>query len=218
LEPDKKIRLPLSSTRRSQIAYTKLLQRIDPRSRSPFEWHGRLFRSGTWIHESELWPDGTYPRTPLLVEHAGAENPLRGWNRHKSDNTVVLWRYERVGSTFVEVGRVAAPAGMWAALLEPLVRDALARDGGGGMPVDLDGIRERITRVISAELDLVSDADRGRVLTLVHDELASRIAEWYPMECWAVWGHRCRLAWSEGTRLSPVAKKGLAKIPLEDDY
>lgn len=178
MDPDKKIRLPLSSTRRSQIGYTKLLQRIDPRSRSPFEWHGRLFRSGTWILESKLWPDGTYPRTPLLVEHAGADNPARGWNRHKSDNTVVLWRYERVGSTFVEVGRVAAPAGMWAALLEPLVRDALARDAGVAPAPDLDLIRLRITRFLSAELDLIGDADRGRVLTLVHDELAGRIAEW----------------------------------------
>jgi hypothetical protein len=138
-----------------------------------------LFRSGTWILESQLWPDGTYPRTPLLVEHAGAENPGHGWNRHKSDNTVVLWRYDRMVGKFIELGRVAAPGGCWASLLEPLVRDALQQDAGAIIPApDLDLIRVRITRFLSAELDLISDADRGRVLTLVHDELASRIAEW----------------------------------------
>ena len=180
MNPARKVRLPLSSTRRSQIGFTKLLQRVDPRSRSPFEWRGRLFRSGTWIEEAQLWPDGSYPRNPLLVEHAGADKPGRGHNRHKSDNTAVLWRYERVAGKFLEVGRVAAPAGMWALLLEPLVRDTLARDAGDVPAPDVDLIRDRITRFLAAEFDIIPDSDRYRILTLVHDELASRIAEWTP--------------------------------------
>ena len=71
-----------------------------------------------------------------------------------------------------------APGGLWPRLLEPLVRDALARDMPTRMEPDLEMIQERITRLLQAELDLLSDADRARVLTLVHDELGSRIAEW----------------------------------------
>jgi hypothetical protein len=173
----KKVRLPLTATRRSQVTYVKLLKRVDPRSRSPFTWQGRFFRPGTWIEETELWPDGTFPRIPLLVEQAGAEKPARGWLRHKCDETVVLWRYQRDPGTFVEVGRVAAPGGLWPLLLEPLVRSAFEQDGGGHGPEDLALIRERISRFLHAELDRVTDADRGRVLTLVHDELASGIVD-----------------------------------------
>lgn len=181
----------MSRTRRSQPTWAKLLQRVDPRSRSPFEWRGRFFQPGSWIRESALWPDGTFPRVPLLVEHAGAENPGRGWNRHQTDNTVILWRYDREHAKFAEVGRVAAPAGVWTLLLEPLVRDALTQDGGS-QPPDLALIRERITRFLQAELDRITDAERGRVLTLVHDELASRIAE-SGAESWLV-GSRSSLS------------------------
>jgi hypothetical protein len=181
LEPARKVRLPITNPKRSQLTYAKLLKRVDPRSRSPFEWHGKVCRPGSWILESELWPDGTYPRIPLIVEHAGAENPARGWNRRQSDNTVVLWRYDRVKGGFEEVGRVAAPPGrLWAHLLEPLVRDALARDMGESPTPDLDLIRDRLSRFLAAEFDIIPEADRAAVLTLVHDELAGRIAEWMP--------------------------------------
>lgn len=178
--PPKKVRLPTSAVKRSQLAYCKLLKRVDPRSHSPFEWKGRIFRSGSSILESDLWPDGTFPRKPLIVEFAGAENPARGWNRHNSDNSVILWRYERPegkDGEFVEVGRVVAPGAMWPLLMEPLVRDAMAQEMGFPK-LDLDVVRSRIARVLSAELDLVEKADRGRILTLVHDELAARIADW----------------------------------------
>jgi len=176
----KKVRLPLSRIKRSQPTYAKLLKLVDPRSRTPFAWTGDFLRPGATIPESELWPNGTFPRTPLIVEFAGAENPARGHNRHLSDNTVILWRYERSEATegkFIEVGRVSAPGGMWAMLLEPLVRDAMAQESGF-VALDFDLIRSRITRVIAAELDLVGNGDRARLLTLVHDELAGRIAEW----------------------------------------
>lgn len=178
MEPDKKIRLPLSRTKRSQITYAKLLKRVDPRSRSPFQWEGKFFNPGTWILESQLWPDGTFPRHPLLLEFAGAEKPARGWNRHQSENTVILWVYERTSGEFLEVGRVHAPGGLWASLIEPLVRDCLSRDAGEPAAPDLDAIRARITRVLSAELNLITDSDRYRVLCVIHDELAGRIAEW----------------------------------------
>jgi hypothetical protein len=177
---DKRVRLPASATRRSQPTWSKLLERVDLRARSAFEWRGRFFRPGSEIAESALWPDGRFPRVPLIVEHAGAEAPGRGWNRHRSDNTVVLWRYDRAGGKFAELGRVAAPAGEWMPMLEPLVRETLAKDGGLQPPPDFDLIRSRITRFLQNELNVVNDADRGRVLTLVHDELACRMTEWSP--------------------------------------
>jgi hypothetical protein len=180
LEPARHVRLPLSRTKRSQATYAKLLKLVDPRSRTAFEWKGNFLSPGTTIPEANLWPNGTFPRTPLIVEFAGAETPARGHARHLSDNTVILWRYERSegkDGKFVEVGRVVAPAGMWRMLLEPLVRDAMAREAGF-VALDFDLIRSRITRVIAAELDMVGNGDRARLLTLVHDELAGRIAEW----------------------------------------
>lgn len=180
VDREKKVRLPLSRIKRSQPTYAKLLKLVDPRSRTAFEWKGDLLAPGSTIPESQLWPNGTFPRTPLIVEFAGAENPGRGHNRHLSDNTVILWRYERSDAQdgkFIEVGRVSAPAGMWAMLLEPLVRDAMAKESGF-VALDFDLIRSRISRVIAAELDLVGNGDRARLLTLVHDELAGRIAEW----------------------------------------
>jgi hypothetical protein len=182
----RKIRLPLSRATRSQPTWAKLLNRIDPRSRSPFTWHGRFFQPGTWIEESDLWPDGTFPRIPLLVEHAGAATPAKGHNRHRCDNTVILWRYDRDQGKFLEVGRVAAPAGIWMMLLEPLVREWLRPDADNAAAPDLDLIRSRITAFLSAELNLISDPERARVLTLVHDELAARLAEWGLGESWLV--------------------------------
>jgi len=118
----------------------------------------------------------------LIVEFAGADNPGHGHNRHGSDNTVILWRYERSGEgvgVFLKLGQVVAPGAMWALLLEPLVRQAMWDDAGGNPPApDVDLIRGRITAMLGAELDLVSDAQRASILTLVHDELAGRIAQW----------------------------------------
>jgi hypothetical protein len=127
-----------------------------------------------------LWPAAGYPRAPLIVEFAGADNPARGHNRHGSDETVVLWRYDRAAGEFRELGRVVAPGAIWMRLLEPLVREAMRAEMGIVATPDLESIRERISRMIRAELDLIPDTDRGRVLTLVHDELAGRIAEWMP--------------------------------------
>jgi hypothetical protein len=160
------------------LSYAKLLKRVDPRSRSPFEWQGKFLRPGSTIPESALWPDGSYPRVPLIVEFAGAEHPARGWRRHECDETVILWRYERAQSQFAEVGRVLAPGAMWMRLLEPLVLDAMRSEFSGVPPPDFERIRERISRTIAAELDLIRDEDRARVLTAVHDELAGMIAEW----------------------------------------
>jgi hypothetical protein len=177
LQPEKSVRLPLTNPQRSQPTYAKLLQRVDPRSRSPFEWAGRFLRPGATVPEASLWPDGTFPRAPLILEFAGALNPGRGHNRRKSDETAVLWRYDRAAGKWVELGRVAAPGAMWGRLLEPLVRNAMAEECGF-VPLDCDLVRSRIARVIAAELALVADRDRAQVLTLVHDELASRISEW----------------------------------------
>jgi len=173
----RRIRLPLSSTRRTQPTYAKLLRRFDPRSRSPFQWLGTFFRPGSLIQETELWPDETFPRVPLILEFAGSENPGKGHNRHKSDNTVVLWRYLRTEGKFEELGRVSVPAGMWAMLLEPLVREAMAAEIFGVHTLDIEAIRLRISRVIAAELDRLEDGDRARVLTAVHDELGFRLAD-----------------------------------------
>jgi hypothetical protein len=182
LKPERKIKLPLSATRRSQQGYAILLKRFDPRARTPaaFAWKGDRFRPGATIQEAKLWPDGTYPRLPLLLEFAGAENPDRGWNRHRSDETAVLWRYDRERGEFVEVGRVVAPNKLWQILIDPLIREEMGKEYGAASLPDLDAIRERIARVITAELAVIPDAHRVRVLTLVHDELASRICEWLP--------------------------------------
>lgn len=179
MAPETKVRLPSSSTKRSQMTYMKLLRRFEPLTRV-FVWKGRIFRPGATILETDLWPDGSFPRIPLLVEFAGAENPAKGWNRHKSDETAILWRYERSDGKdgeFVEVGRVVAPNGIWALLLEPLVREAMAQQSGTAVP-DFGTVRDRIAKFLAAELDLVGDADRARLLAIVHDELASRIAQW----------------------------------------
>lgn len=178
MDAQHKVRLPLSRTRRSQATYAKLLKRADYRSRSPFRWDGKFLSPGTWIPEASLWPDGEYPRVPLLVEFAGADNPARGWKRHESDETVVLWRYDRERKEFIEVGRVQASRGLWAPLLEPLVRHSLAEYEGERPEPQIDVIRDRIGRFLQAELDVIAEHDRARILCMVHDELAARIAEW----------------------------------------
>jgi hypothetical protein len=172
------VRLPLSSRSRSQLTWAKLLRRVDPRSRSPFGWDGNFLRPGSSIRESDLWPDGSFPRMPLVLEFAGAENPARGHNRRNSDETVILWRYHRDAGKFLEFGRVAGPGAIWARLMEPLVMEAMREEMGFAPAPDFDLIRERIIRMLRAELDLIGDRDRARLLTLVHDELAGRIAEW----------------------------------------
>ena len=160
------------------MTYAKLLKRFDPRSRVPFAWPGRLMRPGSTIAESDLWPDEDFPSAPLLLEFAGADRPARGWNRHKSDQTVILWRYDRDSGAWGELGRVSAPGAMWTAGIEPLVREALSEEYLDQVAPDLAAIRERIAAAISAELDVLSDErSRASVLTLVHDELACRISE-----------------------------------------
>ena len=173
----KTVKLPLSVARRGQPTFAKLLQRFDPWSPGRLSWAGKFFRPGASMVESALSPDASYPRRPLLVEFCGSLQPARGWNRHNSDETVILWIYDRAhGGAFREYGRVAAPAGSWMQLLEPLAREAMREELGAPRNLDVDLIRIRIARVIASELDRLDRADRARVLNVMHDELAARIA------------------------------------------
>lgn len=173
------IRIPRTAARRSERTYALLvLRKARPKALRIFK--GRLFRTGAYVEESELWPTPHYPRAPLLVEYAGRTgrdaNGRRAAGHNRSRDLYVLWRFDAARREWDEVARVETEGPEWFEYFAPIVAREI-------IPPDVDHVAEaraatgRLAALIDGELDELADEGRDRALGFLYDQIAARLAE-----------------------------------------
>jgi hypothetical protein len=165
------IQIPHTSPRNCRDTYAKLLLRVDPRAPCGFGFEGKILRPGSTVTDAELRPSEEYPEMPVLLEYAQvAAQGRRGHNRRES--LYVLWRFD--GATWIELGRSMSASWEWAIDLRPLAVRAL--DQRPHVMRDLAAAQKRIAAALAQELEGLESADQWRVLGIIHDQLACRVA------------------------------------------
>jgi hypothetical protein len=165
------VRIPRSG-RRDAICYAKLLRRVEPDSRTGFDFFGTLLRPGSQIARSELRPAPDYPERPLLLECAGSDGS--GWGHRRSPSVYILWVYDRASSAWVEMVRTTAPAWEWTERLGPLAQALLADTAPRMPPGRASEVAGHILHYTDFELDTLPAGERTAALAILHDELAWR--------------------------------------------
>lgn len=168
------IRLPRTSPRGCGQTFIKLLSRVDPDAEHGFGFEGRVLVPGSTVTLAEICPSD-FPDTPVLLEYA--QVPAQGKRGHsRRESLYVLWRLEpgRDGSIWVELARARAASWEWAVDLRPLAVRALTQRPEI-MP-DLVAVQNRIAEALARELDALEVAHQARVLGIIHDQLACRVA------------------------------------------
>jgi hypothetical protein len=149
----------------------KLLSHVDPNAEHGFGFEGRVLVPGCTVTLAEICPSD-YPDTPVLLEYAQVRaQAKRGHNRR--EQLYVLWRLDLVSYEWLELGRSQSMSWEWAVDLRPLAVRALARPQV--MP-DLVAVQNRIVAALARELDSLEAAQQARVLGIIHDQLACRVA------------------------------------------
>jgi len=167
----------LPSSGRGRHAYLKLLSRVDPDAQNGFGFEGSLLRPGAWASAAELRPSADYPPIPVLLEYtSGAVRGVAGHRR--ADSLYVLWRWEP--GRWRELGRASSLAWEWALDLRPLAIRALA-EARGDLPIvvmapDFAAIAIEISGFLDEHLRILSPGDRIRLLGVLHDQFAARLA------------------------------------------
>lgn len=123
------------------------------------------------MDEGELWPGPEWPEMPVLLECAGEDGS--GWGHQRSPSTYILWVWE--SGEWREVARAASVGREWTWDLEQAARRALGQGKRRPPEIDPAAVRERVARVLEAELEGLDQAGQAEVLSAVHDELAARI-------------------------------------------
>ena len=159
----RKVRLPVSSSRRSAIRFIKLLERVDQKPMNGFQFGGRFLRPGALISEADL------PQRAVLLEGAGSE----GSGRRDSKYLYILWQFDWGRREWVELARVWAECWEWAMELGPIAQRALEPV----QPVpDVRRAAERLSAVIQREMAAFEEAQRAQLAAVLHDRFATHIA------------------------------------------
>jgi hypothetical protein len=173
------IRIPRTAQRRSERTFARLI--ICPSaSQSPRMFDGPIFKTGSWIEESQLWPTPQCPVYPLLLEFAGVTGlqangqPSRGHNR--SQDIHVLWRYDRASRQFCEIRRVLSEGPEWYAEIAPIVARCIIRPQIDHV-AEARAVTGRLAALMDGELAQLSDEGRELALSFFYDQLVARIAE-----------------------------------------
>lgn len=168
--------LPCSSGRRAE-KFLKLLCSVDAEAQHGFGFEGKFMRPGATVTTAELHPSPDYPDRPLMLEHT--RTPAKGivGGRRKL-SLYILWQYDDRTHGWLELGRAASASWEWAMELRPLALRALREGRGQLVPAkaDLPAIATRISRAIGMELEALDPPERIRVIAIIHDEFAMRLA------------------------------------------
>ena len=145
-------------------------------SMTAWDWQGVILRPGRTVRESELHPAEHYPADPIVVEWV--TSPLSRARPGGGRALHILWRYE--SGEWHQLGSIEARGcdGSWALHLAPLAIAALCEQGSNlpaALP-NLPQIQVEISTYLDRVLDPLEESERAHVLTVVHDELAARIA------------------------------------------
>jgi hypothetical protein len=165
------VRLPCTG-RRNYQSYSKLLKRVDPQATSGFDFEGQMLRSGTVVTDAQLRPSDEWPAMPVLLEFVMVMVEQGKLGRKRAEQQYVLWRFD--GYVWIELGRAQSPSWQWAIDLRELAVRALAQ-GPEVMP-DLAAVQARIAAAIARELEGLEGELQSRVLGIVHDQIACRVA------------------------------------------
>ena len=168
------VRLPRSSARNCRDGFLKLLLRVDPDAEHGFGFEGKILRPGTVVTDAQLHPTGEYPETPIVLECAPEPARIRGGHHANREQVYVLWRLDVARNEWAEIGRSRALSWEWAVDLRPLAMRALAQRAVV-MP-DLLAVERRIAEALRRELDGLEPPQLCRVLAIMHDQLAQRVA------------------------------------------
>lgn len=168
------VTLPYSGHRRSSGPYCALILHAPRLARFPFDLEQVIFRPGKTIPLSSLWPTPTAPRIPVLLECTMSPRARRGVCPYKGECMYVLWRFEQ--RSWIEVTRCYSMSGEWYEYLHPAIVRELARSGAQPVEPDISALSREAAEFLDARLRDLRDDERARMLTCVHDLLASRIA------------------------------------------
>jgi hypothetical protein len=157
-----RVRLPLTSTRRSAIKYLKLLESVAPSARSGFDFRGRWLRPGAEIDEREI------PDPAILLEGAGSD----GSGRRDSLSLYLLWRYDRRTHEWRECARSWGSSCEWVGELGPIAERLLRP-----MPVvcDVSSEAARLEALFDHEFAKFRPAVQAQLAGVLHDRLATRL-------------------------------------------
>jgi hypothetical protein len=166
------VRIPNSAISRHGFAYAKLLWRVHPDRGTANAFEGPLLKPGALVDSSALWPDGSYPTKPLLLENAGSDATGRGHNRSKQ--VYILWRYEPERSVWVEVVRTLTEGLEWVSSLVPVALREI-----GGAPAPDPDLARNVSRFFLSQLDKelgeLPAGDRHLTLSLLYEQVAARL-------------------------------------------
>lgn len=91
----------------------------------------------------------------------------------------MLWRWNPRERAWDELGRSMSSAWEWALDMRPLALRVLAEARGGTTKetppaADLSVVASKLSGFLEEELSMLAEADRARLLGVVHDEFARR--------------------------------------------
>lgn len=171
------VRIPRSSPRSCGESYAKILTYVDPHADHAFGFEGKIVRPGSDVTDAQLWPDEKAPRVPIVLECASV--PAQGKRGHnRREWLYILWRYSPDRGEWTEIGRSFSVAWEWACELRPLAVRALRESTPGvQIAVNFIEVQKRIRVMLDHELDGLEHRARWQVLSILHDQLACRVAE-----------------------------------------
>jgi hypothetical protein len=182
------VRLPKSGKRGDRIAFLKLLYRVRTHPLTAWEWEGKLMRPGATVPEPDLHPEPHYPRCPIVLECA--TSPLSVGKPGGGRVLYVLWKYDSENRQWREIARAEIPAANWSWVIDlaPLAVRALEEQGANVPAVlpNLLRIENRIVAFLDRTLNGLEDQDRAEVLSVIHNQLAARIASVREPSVWSV--------------------------------
>jgi hypothetical protein len=168
------VTIPRSSPRSCKESYAKILTSVDPHADHAFGFEGKIVRPGSVVTDAQLWPSEKAPRIPIVLECASVPGQgKRGHNRREW--LYILWRYSPDQNEWTEIGRSFSVAWEWACELRPLAVRALRQ--GPTVAINFLEVQRRIRALLDQELNGLEDPARWGVLSILHDQLACRVAE-----------------------------------------
>jgi hypothetical protein len=152
--------------------FAKLLRSVDPGATCGFGFEGVILKPGSVVTRAQLRPTLEFPAAPVLLEMARVPEDAPAAQRHYED-LVVLWRWER--EAWCELGRARSKSWEWAIEVRAIAVRAIEEQRVQvRVAVSPEETQRRIVAAIERELAMTTE--RARVLAIVHDQLASRMA------------------------------------------
>ena len=171
------VRIPRSALVRNEPTYAKLLFRVvrEPNF-GPWSYKGRIVKCGSWINETELRPDPTWPVVPVLLECAGRVPGVlyRADSGHKRcEDLYVLWRWD--GQDWCEVCRMQSQQGQWCHAMRSVAAAELNGPVLVPRPFNPAPIVSRVHALITRECDTLDHCDRQAVAAALYESFAARV-------------------------------------------